>query len=362
MMKRFSFLLAVLLCYSVSFGQSITRSATVASQSGNVAWAAPASISEAIISNDGRYLKSDLEPNQPSGVLNLTGFNFNVPLSASVTGIVVTIKRHAGFGQLTDKVIRLVQIGAQTGDNKASASNWSINDVSWTYGATNDKWGIGILTSSQVNAPGFGISIQIQNGSVPASAFIDHVSITIYYSASQQFPVRFVSFVSKKETAGMHLTWRVHEEDRLLRYEIERSSDGTKFEKIAIVPAKANEEYSYIDPHPLTGKSFYRIKGIDLDSKYGYSPVLSFNAGKAGVVFKAFPTLVQTQLTVQHDPAAADTRIIISNPDGKIIRNIIPPKGSTETLVELSSVGHGIYVLKYSGENGTVETLKFLKQ
>jgi hypothetical protein len=362
MMKRFSFLLTALLCYSFSFGQSITRSATIASQSGNVAWAAPATISEAIISNDGRYLKSDLEPNQPSGILNLTGFAFNVPINASISGIVVTIKRHAGFGQLTDKVIRLIQASAQTGENKASGSNWSINDVSWKYGATNDKWGIAVLSPSQVNSPGFGISIQVQNGSVPASAFIDQVSITIYYAASQQFPVRFVSFVSKKENAGMQLTWKVHEEDRLLRYEIERGSDGIKFEKIAIVPAKANEEYSYIDLHPLTGKSFYRIKGVDIDSKYGYSPVLSFNAGKAGVVFKAFPTVVQTQLTVQHDAAAADTRIIISDQDGKIIRNITPFKGSTETLVELSSIGHGIYVLKYTGDNGMGETLKFLKQ
>jgi len=362
-MKRISFLVPVCFCFSFAFAQTLTKSAVISSQLGNYSWIATAGISTALQSNDGVYLRSDLESNQSSNVLNLTGFGFSIPSFSTINGITVTIKKKADrTGQLVDKNIRLISGGNQTGDNKASSSAWTAADATVKYGSPTDKWSFQTLTPGMLNSISFGIAIQVQNNGVLNAASIDYVSITVSYSGSSQTSVRFVSFTSKKETSGMRLTWRVHEEDKLLRYEIERSVNGVNFEKIAIVPAKAQEEYSYIDSRPLGGQSFYRIKGVDVDTKYGFSTVLSINAGKSGVVFKAFPTIVQSQLTIQHDPAGADTHIIITNQDGKTVKNLVPSKGSMETQVDLSSVVRGIYVLKFTDEDGTIETLKFLKQ
>ena len=160
----------------------------------------------------------------------------------------------------------------------------------------------------------------------------------------------------------MMLTWKVHEEDKLLRYEIERSINGIHFEKIGIVPAKAQEVYTYLDQQPLSGKCFYRIKGVDIDLKYGYSTVLSVNGASSGVLFKVFPTLVHNQVTVQHDAATADSHIIISNQEGQIIKNITPVKGATESRIDVSFLGKGMYWLKFQNANGSIETIKFVKQ
>jgi hypothetical protein len=362
-MKRISFLVPVCFCFSFASAQSLTKSAVISSQSGNVSWSATSGISTAIQTNDGIYLKSDLGANQSSNVLNLTGFGFNIPAFSTVSGITVTIKRRSDrTAQLVDKNIRLIVAGNQSGENEASATAWTSSDAIIKYGSTTDKWSLPTLTPAMFNANDFGLAFQVQNGATANVAFIDYVSITVTYSGGSQTSVRFVAFSSKKETGGMRLTWRVHEEDKLLRYEIERSTNGINFEKIAIVPAKAQEEYSYIDPKPMAGQSFYRIKGVDIDAKYGYSTVLSIDNGTSGVVFKAFPTIVQSQLTIQHDPAGSDTHVTITNQDGKTVKNLIPAKGSMETVVDLSTIVRGIYVMKYTDENGTVQTVKFLKQ
>jgi hypothetical protein len=362
-MRRISFLLPLCFCFSFTFSQSLTKSAIISNQAGNINWVASSGISSAIQLNDGVYLRSDLGSNETSNVLTLTGFGFNVPSFALVSGITVTIKRRADKpGQIVDKSIRLIIAGVQSGENKASSTTWSASDATIKYGATNDKWSVQPLTPSLVNSIGFGIAMQVQNGVSASAAFIDYISITVTYSGNSQTPVRFVGFSSRKETAGMRLTWKVHEEDRLLHYDIERSSNGVSFERIAVLPAKAQEEYSYLDQHPLAGQSFYRIRGVDIDAKFGFSTVLSINAGTSGVVFKAFPTLVQNQLTIQHDPATTDTRIIITNQDGKIVKNIIPLKGSVETIIDLSAVGHGVYVLKFGNDDRIFQTVKFVKQ
>jgi hypothetical protein len=239
-MKRISFLVPVCFCFSFAFAQTLTKSAAISSQSGNSSWLASSGISTAIQSSDGIYLRSDLGSNQSSNVLNMTGFGFNIPSFSTINGITVTIKRRADrAGQLNDKNIRLILSGNQTGDNKFSSTAWSSIDATIKYGSATDKWGLQSISPSSLNSISFGIALQVQNGATANAALIDYVSVTVSYSGSSQTAVRFVAFSSKKEATGMRLTWRVHEEDKLLRYEIERSTNGTKFEKIAIVTAKA---------------------------------------------------------------------------------------------------------------------------
>lgn len=59
------------------------------------------------------------------------------------------------------------------------------------------------------------------------------------------------------------LTWNV-KEDNVSAYEIERSTDGVNFSYIDFVNAKgvggAEVSYSFTDPTPVTGKTYYRLK------------------------------------------------------------------------------------------------------
>jgi hypothetical protein len=174
--------------------------------------------------------------------------------------------------------------------------------------------------------------------------------------------VRFVGFEVVKKSAGLQLTWRVHEEDKIRSYEIQRSSNGVSFETIGTVAATNAGDYSFTDAKPLSAKLFYRIKSLDIDNSYGYSTVIGVNAGKSSVVFKAFPSLVQAQFTVQHDAATVSTRIVVNAEDGRVVRNIIPSRGAQQTSIDISSAKPGLYLVWYQNGSGAIETLKIVKQ
>lgn len=175
-------------------------------------------------------------------------------------------------------------------------------------------------------------------------------------------PVKFSGIDVKKEGSGAKLTWNVKSEESVSYYEVEKSMDGVKFSSVGRVAAASKEIYSFTDVQSLNGKIFYRIKSIDLDGAYKYSPVATFNAGKSSIVLNAFPLPAKNQVTIQHPSAIATTKISLSGEDGRIIKSVIPSGGAIQTIIDLSSVKAGMYFVRFESGDGNVETMKIIKQ
>jgi dienelactone hydrolase len=173
-------------------------------------------------------------------------------------------------------------------------------------------------------------------------------------------PVKFVSFDVVREGSTTQFTWKVAEQENVLTYEIEKSSDSRTFTKIGEVKAAPQTEYRFTDNQ--SPANFYRIKSVDVDGKYSFSTILRYNGSKASVLLKVFPTVVQNQLTVQHPTAMNATRITISTSDGKALKISTPDKGMQQTILDLSSFKSGLYFVKYEDANGIIETTKIVKQ
>lgn len=85
-----------------------------------------------------------------------------------------------GYHEVVDATVKLVKGGAVVGDNKADTANdWPAANATKEYGGSTDLWGT-TLNPSDVNASDFGmvISATVSSG----DAYIDAVSITVYYS------------------------------------------------------------------------------------------------------------------------------------------------------------------------------------
>lgn len=180
--------------------------------------------------------------------------------------------------------------------------------------------------------------------------------------ASGALPVKFSGLDVKKEGNGAKLTWNVKSEEGVSYYEVEKSTDGVKFNSVGTVAAASREVYSFTDVQSLNGKVFYRIKSVDLDGEYKYSPIATFNAGKSSIVLNAFPMPAKNQVTVQHPVATAATKISLSAEDGRIIKSVIPSSGSIQTTLDLSSVKAGMYFIRFESGDGNAETMKIIKQ
>jgi hypothetical protein len=174
-------------------------------------------------------------------------------------------------------------------------------------------------------------------------------------------PVTFISFEAKKTGSNVLLTWKIAGEVNVDRYEVERSEDGRNFASVATIARHGKDVYTHTD---VTNSStvYYRIKNVDTDGKFKFSTVARIANGKSEIVLKAFPQPAQNVLTVQHPVISGKSQISISSADGRVIRSVVPTTGSMQTYLDLSTLQKGMYMIRFDAGNGTVETMKVLKQ
>lgn len=134
--------------------------------------------------------------------LLVTNFGLAVPANAIIDGIVVGIERSYAIGGTNqiDSTIKLfiyngnpaVPGSVVTGNNKSAGASWTTTDTYVDFGANNDVWGA-TLTSDVVNSIYFGVGI---SSSGVATAQIDHVRMTVYYTPVETYPATHQLFQS----------------------------------------------------------------------------------------------------------------------------------------------------------------------
>src|SRR5205085_5915621 len=108
---------------------------------------------------------------------------------------------------------------------------------------------------------------------------------------------------------------------------------------------------------------YYRVKSVDIDGRTKYTGIVKIsNATSYSNTLKVYPTPAQGQLTVQHAQLGASARVQISTMDGRVVRTIKPSNGASNTMVDLSGLSAGMYVLKLDNGSGKIESVTFIKQ
>ena len=94
----------------------------------------------------------------------------------------------------------------------------------------------------------------------------------------QSVPIKLISFESDKTKVGIDLVWRTSSDINNVKFEIERSSYGIVSKKIGLVKSQGNshseKSYSFRDNNPSIGSNYYRLKQVDFDGKFEYSPII----------------------------------------------------------------------------------------
>lgn len=110
-------------------------------------------------------------------------------------------------------------------------------------------------------------------------------------SSDNPLPVELLWFDARPEGRMVRLDWATATERNNDHFTIERSADGDRFTDVTRVPGAGNStsmlSYTELDPHPLPGLSFYRLRQTDLDGTSTVSamvPVRFAGEGAAGLV------------------------------------------------------------------------------
>ena len=177
-------------------------------------------------------------------------------------------------------------------------------------------------------------------------------------SKTNPLSVKFTeTFKAYRVQDGIKVDWGTESEINCDHFEIERSSNGVDFERIAYEKGQNNSStsysYSIYDEQPFVGTNYYRIKEIDKDGKYTYSSVVSAEFEK--FEFKLSPNPVSNQIHIESSKAIEKIEII--NTAGQIVRTFL---GAQRTL-EVGAFSKGIYFLKTYSKDNQFRIQKFSK-
>lgn len=177
-------------------------------------------------------------------------------------------------------------------------------------------------------------------------------------------PVSWLYFKGATQQKNNVLNWSTANEQNSKEFKVERSFNGTSFSSIGTVAANGNTSspstYQFIDYNidKLNSKvMYYRLKQIDKDNKFNYSPVirLTYNQEeKSKTIVYPNPTPGTIHVTIG-DKKLIGSMAVVVDQNGRVIQNI---KITAENqAINLSSYSNGIYYIKLSNK----EILKVIK-
>ena len=105
-------------------------------------------------------------------------------------------------------------------------------------------------------------------------------------------PVQFKAFDVRVTEHGNLCTWDIAEQVGVARYEVEYSKDKSDFVKVGSVNAIAGSgdiRYEYLHRIYNDVEGYYRIKSVDVDGAYRYSPVRVVTAQNRIYTVTAYP-------------------------------------------------------------------------
>ncbi len=222
-----------------------------------------------------------------------------------------------------------------------------------TYDASNSN----LLQPSSVlwNATGGWWEVTV-NSPYGFSAFFANTN------TSTPLPVVLGDISAVNAGAENHVQWDTRTEHAGDYFEVERSRDGKRFDKVGTVTAKgaAPAQYRFADTRPFSGVNYYRLKMINMDGAAQYSKVV--NASVNGGVFDltVYPNPVNSELTVKVSAVTGSGMIEITDITGRVILSrIVDANGIA--AVPMTQLANGVYVVKYHDDLHT-QTIKVNKQ
>ncbi len=183
-------------------------------------------------------------------------------------------------------------------------------------------------------------------------------------------PVNFQTFIGTHKQAENNLHWTVDNEKNVKQYEVERSTDGVRYQRIGTVNATSRSgvnTYDYDDKNTAgTNELFYyRLKAVDNDAAYFYSDVVILRNEAPHNSFQVLGNPFTDRINLRLQSTTASAVIIrLSDMSGKLLRTEErkAAQGVNNYSIEnLSGLGQGFYLVQLQcGKNNFSE--KLIKQ
>jgi hypothetical protein len=166
-------------------------------------------------------------------------------------------------------------------------------------------------------------------------------------TGSGVLPISISSFTAAVNNNQVTLKWKTASENNNKGFEIQRSQDGVNWTVLGFVSGNGNSSvarmYQFIDPNPVSGVAYYRLRQVDLDGKFNYSTTASVRVLKSGF-YSIIREAGNTGYHLNLDATAGKVNLLVFDNNGQ---RLISRSGVAGVQhVNLGNYPAGIYLLQ----------------
>jgi cephalosporin-C deacetylase-like acetyl esterase len=184
---------------------------------------------------------------------------------------------------------------------------------------------------------------------------IDDIVVTV----SSLIPIELSSFKGAIKDKTNELTWITASEINNKGFEIERSDDAKRWQKLDFIEGKGNSSqlntYNFTDNAPLS-TSYYRLRQIDFNGAFKYSNIVSLIRNKNKEII-IYPNPALDLLTIKM-ANTDNSDIKIYDILGKLV--LTNSTNTNETTLNISNLAKGNYFIEIKNEQ-LITIKKFIK-
>lgn len=192
---------------------------------------------------------------------------------------------------------------------------------------------------------------------------IDDIAASFYFT----LPIKLISFSAYSAKEQNQLEWRANSTDANEYFVVEKSDNGRYFTPVANVQVKGVGDYSYRYADNAAGKTFYRLKLVDVSGRTTYSSIIFVNekATSNELIQKIYPVPATQVLNSQLLSSKQENVMLsLSDMSGRIVlnRSFSLTQGMNNCAVNVEKLTAGMYILKVVTAGNITETKTVIVQ
>lgn len=180
-------------------------------------------------------------------------------------------------------------------------------------------------------------------------------------------PIELLEFKAERAGDEVMVSWTTGSEKDGSHFVVERCTDGSAFAEIGRVNAVGNsttkQDYHFLDPEPVAGVNYYRLRMVDDDDAFEYSDVDVVIMGSPARM-TVFPNPATDQLfitleSIMNGPVQLD----VLDATGRIVlHRTVNMNDAYQTYLPLTDLAQGSYLLRVSSAGQGSTSARFMKR
>ncbi|UAY51023.1 T9SS type A sorting domain-containing protein [Ferruginibacter albus] len=208
---------------------------------------------------------------------------------------------------------------------------------------------------------------------VVGTSATDLTSASCSYTTSQRLilqncglvlPVKITNITAASVDGKGKVNWQVGEQSNVFMYEVQKSTDGKNYTRLALVDPKQGSvaNYEAIDNDLSVGVTYYRVKEVDQNGTMLFSKIVTINnSNNAAANIFIYPNPSSNDLFIQLPSNKKIKNAIILNAIGQQVL----ATGNLNDVVNhigISKFAPGLYTLKVITTANEIINTKFIKK